>query len=71
MFTWGEPNKIVVTNIGDKIEPIELVGKKVPFIMNLKPVTMMGIVSEAMIVVGTSPTGDLEFERYSAGSKLL
>jgi len=69
--TNGCITRTAVTNIGDKVEPEILLGKKVPFITNLKPVTMMGIVSEAMIVVGTSPTGELEFERYSAGSKLL
>jgi methionine--tRNA ligase beta chain len=71
MFNLNEPNKVVVTNIGDKIEPNELIGKKVPFILNLKPVTMMGITSEAMIIIGTSPSGEYEFENYNAGTKLI
>ncbi len=42
--------KQVVTNIGDKFSPEDLVGKKMPFILNLKPATIAKTLSEAMIV---------------------
>lgn len=41
----------VVTNIGDKFEPDDLLALTFPFIVNLTPAKVMGIVSEAMIVV--------------------
>lgn len=54
--------KVVVTNLGGQIEDHQsLVGMKFPFVTNLEPAKIMGIVSEAMILVctdGTSP--DLE-----------
>ena len=44
--------KNVVTNLGDTYEPEEFVGKRFLFIMNMKPVKMMGVLSEAMILAG-------------------
>lgn len=44
--------KNVVTNLGDTYEPEEFVGKRLLFIMNMKPVKMMGVLSEAMILAG-------------------
>ncbi len=45
-----------------------------PFIVNLEPVTMMGIVSEAMIVVGTNDDAEkpqVGLDYFSIGSKLI
>lgn len=42
--------KNVVTNLGEKIEPEEFIGKTFLFVMNMNPVTMKGITSEAMIL---------------------
>jgi methionyl-tRNA synthetase len=64
-------SKTVVTNIGNKIEPEELFGISCPFIMNLTPSKMMGIISEAMIVVGETTNGKIEIRNYSIGTKLL
>ncbi len=68
----------VVTNIGGKIQDSELKLKfeQFPFIMNLKPSKMMGIVSEAMIMVVENENGEIElpersFCKYSNGSKLM
>lgn len=65
--------KTVVTNIGDKFTPEELLGLKMPFITNLAPSTIMGVNSEAMIMVGESYSEDigLEVKDYSIGTKLL
>ena len=67
-----EDEKTVVTNIGSKFSEDDLLGLTFPFIVNLKPSKIMGVVSEAMIMV-TSFDGDdeifLEFNRI--GSKLL
>ncbi len=65
---WVEGSvKTVVTNIGSNFEPETLVGALCPFIVNLKPSKMMGIISEAMIMVGTADTGDLEVLSQSVG----
>jgi methionyl-tRNA synthetase len=64
--------KTVVTNIGSTFEPDELLGSNVPFIVNLKPTKMMGIVSEAMIIIGSNVKNDgMELEDYSIGTKII
>lgn len=66
-----EDQKTVVTNLGDKFEPNDLVGIWCPFIMNLKPAVMMGVESQAMIMVGEKADGSIELEKYSMGTKLI
>jgi methionyl-tRNA synthetase len=69
-----EDKKTVVTNIGLTHEPDGLLGLTMPFIVNLEPVTKMGIVSEAMIVVGTNDYIDkpqVGLDYFSIGSKLI
>lgn len=43
--------KTVLTNIGDKFSPDDILALTFPFIVNLQPTKIMGITSEAMIVV--------------------
>jgi len=69
-----EDQKTVVTNIGSTHEPEFLFDLTMPFIVNLEPVTMMGIVSEAMIVVGTNDDAEkprVGLDYFSVGSKLI
>lgn len=61
--------KTVVTNLGGKFEPDDFLGLTFPFITNLKPVTMMGVESQAMIMV--SQNHDSVELLPSIGSKLL
>lgn len=65
--------KTIVTNIGDKFSPEELLGLKMPFITNLAPTTIMGITSEAMIMVGQSYSEHIgmEVKDFSIGTKLI
>jgi len=62
--------KTVVTNLGDKFGIKDFIGIRCPFITNLAPVTIMGVMSEAMIVVAEK-NGNVELTDYSIGSKLL
>ena len=62
--------KTVVTNLGANFHPDEFIGLQIPFIMNLKPFKMMGITSEAMIVVGNA-NGSIQLDNYSVGAKLI
>lgn len=69
---WEAP-VTVVTNLGDKYEPEFFLGLKAPFIMNLEPTTMMGVTSEAMIMVGENiqSLNEIDIETYSIGTKIL
>jgi tRNA-binding EMAP/Myf-like protein len=64
--------RVVITNIGDKIEdPINtLLNTQHPFIMNLTPTVISGIVSQAMIMVPTL-NGIIELKTIPNGAKLL
>lgn len=66
-----EDQKIVVTNLGDKFEPEAMIGIWCPFVINLIPSTIMGIVSQAIILIGERPDGRLELDDYSMGTKLI
>lgn len=68
-----EDEKTVVTNIGSTVEPESLLDLTMPFIVNLKPSKMMGITSEAMIVVGTGGAGQMQvgLDYFGVGTKLL
>lgn len=65
--------KTVVTNIGSTITPEFLVDLTMPFVVNLEPVKMMGITSEAMIVVGTNLYGQMQvgLDYFGVGTKLF
>lgn len=63
--------KTVVTNLGDKFEPDDFLGARMPFIMNLTPSPMMGVVSEAMIIVGTDFRDNITLTDYPIGAKLM
>lgn len=79
LFSTGEiesESLTVVTNIGQHFpegEEQELVWRTFPFVVNLKPSKMMGIESQAMIVVSTDANGKILFNRDwpPAGSKLI
>lgn len=48
---FGTEQKTVVSAIADKISQEDLLGKRMPFVMNLEPRKIFGILSEAMIVM--------------------
>lgn len=72
-----EDERTVVTNIGSQFEPDDLLALTFPFIVNLKPSKMMGITSEAMIIIGKTILGDAngEYEQLRLdqpiGAKLI
>lgn len=45
--------KQIVSGIAEHYEPEALVGKKVVVVVNLKPTTLMGVVSEGMLLAGS------------------
>jgi tRNA-binding EMAP/Myf-like protein len=66
----GDEKRTIVTNIGDRFEPETLQDKILPFILNFPPVTMMGIVSEGMIILPNFD-GYIYLDNPSVGSKLF
>lgn len=62
--------KVIVTNIGDKIEPENLIGLVLPFILNFPTVEMMGVKSEGMIILPVKD-GVPQIENVSIGSILF
>lgn len=52
---FGEFNRTLVSNIGGSVEDVStLVNKSFPFILNLEPRELNGILSEAMILQSTT-----------------
>ena len=56
---FGEEVRSVVSGIAKHYTPEEMVGKKVLFVTNLKPVKICGILSEGMILVAEDEDGTL------------
>lgn len=63
--------RTVVTNIKEHVTETDLLRRTFAFVTNLEPVTMMGIVSEAMIMPGEIESGWLITTNGPSGSKLL
>ena len=57
----NEATGTVMTNIGNKVNPDDLVNAIYPFIANLEPAKIMGEVSTAMIMVPTKD-GEIDLE---------
>ncbi|SHK08690.1 methionyl-tRNA synthetase [Anaerobranca californiensis DSM 14826] len=55
----GNVEKQVVAGIAKYYQPEELVGKKVIFVANLKPVKLRGVLSEGMILAASDDDGNL------------
>ena len=64
----------VVSGIAKFFQPDQLVGKQGIFVMNLKPRKMMGLASEAMLLLAKDDTGGMAMATVDAsvpnGSRL-
>lgn len=63
--------RTVVTNLGEKFGPSNFIGVKFPFITNLEPAKIGGIVSEAMIMVSSYEDESVELDDPTVGGKLM
>ena len=63
--------RTVMTNIGNRVDVDDLEGRQFPFITNLEPAKIMGVMSEAMIMVVENNEGELEMSQFTNGAKLL
>lgn len=57
----GDSVKQIVSGVKGYYTPEEVIGKKVMVLVNLKPATMAGLVSEGMILSAESRNGNLAF----------
>ncbi len=65
-------NKTCVTNLGEFHEPESFNGIKLPFVMNLKPTKIRGVVSEVMLMAGElDDIVEISLVDMSVGAKLL
>ena len=55
---FGNETRSVVSGIAKHFTPEELVGKKVVFVTNLKPVKLCGVLSEGMILAAEDDEGN-------------
>ncbi|MBR2903149.1 MAG: methionine--tRNA ligase [Clostridia bacterium] len=72
---FGDEVRSVVSGIAKHYKPEELIGKKVVFVTNLKPVTICGVLSQGMILAAEDENGVLslvtpEKQDIDSGAKL-
>tara|TARA_R110000851_G_scaffold47424_1_gene115066 strand:- start:33680 stop:34435 length:756 start_codon:yes stop_codon:yes gene_type:complete len=67
-----DESKTAFTNLGKTHTPLQVIGVRCPFVMNLEPSVIKGVTSEVMIMVGEY---DFELEvnpiEYVRGAKLM
>lgn len=69
-----DENRQVVAGIAEHYQPDELIGKKVLFVANLKPVKLRGVLSQGMLLAATREDGSLSLTALDrdmpAGSRI-
>jgi len=64
-------SKSVVTNLGEEFEPEAFVGKTFMFVVNMPPMKMRGILSEAMIMANEITVFDPKENKWNTATKLM
>ncbi len=54
---FGDEKRTIVTGIGDQYGPEDLEGKKMIFVLNLKPKKLMGVESRGMLLLAEEEDG--------------
>ena len=60
--------RVAVTNIGEQFSPSDLEGKNLPFILNLEPRKVFGIMSNAMIMASSNNDGEVALLDVDGGA---
>ncbi len=70
----GSEERIVVTGIGDQYGPDDLEGRKMIFVVNLKPKRLMGVESQGMLLLAEEEDGRVHLievgEQVPLGTKV-
>lgn len=56
----GSETRTIVSGIGHQFAPETLIGKHVVMVANLQPATLMGVQSQGMLLVGSSPDDKMQ-----------
>lgn len=71
---FGDESRIVVAGIGDQYQPEDLMGKKMIFVVNLKPKRIADVESQAMLIVAEEADGRVHLitlgDEVSVGCKV-
>ena len=67
----NEDVRTVFTNLGKTYKPEQFIGFSTPFVTNLTPSEIKGVLSQAMILAPQNLNGDIEWYDYSVGTRIL
>ena len=71
---FGGESRTIVAGVGDQYAPEDFVGKKMIFVLNLKPKRLMGVESRGMLVVAEEESGRVHLitlgENVPVGAKV-
>lgn len=71
---FGDEERTVVAGIGDQYKPEDLKGKRMIFVVNIKPKIIAGVESQAMLVVAEDKEGKVYLidvnEKVPIGAKV-
>lgn len=71
LVDFGVSTRTVFANVSDNYNIEDMVGVVVPFITNLEPVTIKGIVSEAMIIIPSDKNGPTPIGKLTKGAQIF
>ncbi|MGC9103930.1 MAG: methionine--tRNA ligase subunit beta [Candidatus Methanodesulfokora sp.] len=57
LVNFGKEKRVIVTGIADQFPPDDLVGKKMIFVLNLKPKKIMNVESQGMLLLAEEDSG--------------
>ncbi len=64
---FGGESRTIVAGVGDQYGPEDFVGKKMIFVLNLKPKRLMGVESRGMLVVAEEESGRVHLIEVGEG----
>lgn len=71
---FGNEERTIVTGIANQYSPSDLLGKKMIFVLNLKPKRIMGVESKGMLLVAEEESGRVHLidvrEEIPVGTKV-
>lgn len=71
---FGGEERTIVAGVGDQYSPEDFVGRKMIFVLNLKPKKLMGVLSQGMLIVGEEESGKVHLitlgDEVPAGTKV-
>ncbi len=57
LVNFGDERRVIVTGIADQYAPEDLKGKRMIFVLNLKPKKIMGVESQGMLILAEEESG--------------